>query len=69
MTPKSKKKLPQNVYSIFFENKGVEFINIARILRDRDIVKSLHSLSVKFSYANGYLQTESTYIYEVFQFQ
>ena len=32
---------------IFFENKGVEFINIARILRDPDI-KSLPSSSVKF---------------------
>ena len=32
---------------MFFENKGVEFINIARILRDPDIVKSLLS-SVKF---------------------
>ena len=31
-----------------FENKGVEFINIARILRDPDIVKSLPSSSVKF---------------------
>ena len=36
--PKSKKKPPQNVCSIFFENKGVEFINIARILRNPDIV-------------------------------
>ena len=34
--------------SIFFENKGVEFINITRILRDPDIVKSLPSSSVKF---------------------
>ena len=34
--------------SIFFENKGVEFINIVRILCDPDIVKSLPSSSVKF---------------------
>ena len=34
--------------SIFFENKGVGFINIARILSDPDIVKSLPSSSVKF---------------------
>ena len=34
--------------SIFFENKGAEFINIARILRDPDIVKSLPSSTVKF---------------------
>ena len=47
-TPKSKKKGPKNVCSIFFENKGVEFINIACILRDPDIVQSLPSLSVKF---------------------
>ena len=32
----------------FFENKGVEFINIARILHGPDTVKSLPSLSVKF---------------------
>ena len=48
LTPKSKNKPPKNVRSIFFENKGVEFINIARILRDPDIVKSLPSSSVKF---------------------
>ena len=33
---------------IFFENKGVEFINIPRILRDPDIVKSLSESPVKF---------------------
>ena len=44
LTPKPKKKPP----SIFFGNKGVEFINVARILRDPDIVKSLPSSSVKF---------------------
>ena len=49
LTPKSKKKPPKNVCSIFFEKKGVEFINIARILRDPVIAKSLPSSSVKFS--------------------
>ena len=48
MTPKSKKKPPKNVCSIFFENKGVEFINITRILPDPGIVKSVPSSSVKF---------------------
>ena len=48
LAPKSKKKPPQNMCSIFFENKGVEFINIGHILRDPDIVKSLPSSSVKF---------------------
>ena len=48
LAPKLKKKPPENVCNIFFENKGVEFINIARILRDPDIVKSLPSSSVKF---------------------
>ena len=43
LNPKSKKKAPKSICSIFFENKGVEFINIARILRDPDIVKSLPS--------------------------
>ena len=32
LTPKSKKKPPKSVCSNLFENKGVEFINIARIL-------------------------------------
>ena len=31
-----------------FENKGVGFINIARILRDPEIVKSVSTSSVKF---------------------
>ena len=48
LTPKSKKKPPKNMCSIFFENKGVEFMNIARILLDSDIFKSLPSSSVKF---------------------
>ena len=34
--------------SIIFENKGVQFINTAPILRDPDIIKSLPSSSVKF---------------------
>ena len=49
LPPKLKKKPPQNVCSIFFENRGVEFMNIACILFDLDIVKSLPSSSVKFS--------------------
>ena len=49
MAPKSKKKPPQIVCSVFFENKGVEFINIAHILCDPDIAKSLPSSSVNFS--------------------
>ena len=48
LAPKSKKQSPQNVCSIFFENKGVEFRNIACILLDSDIVRSLPSSSFKF---------------------
>ena len=48
MDSKSKKKSPQNLCGLFFENKGVEFINIACILHDPDIIKSLLSSSVKF---------------------
>ena len=48
LTPKSKKKPLQNVCSIFFEDKGVEFINIAPIFHHPGIVNSLPSLSVKF---------------------
>ena len=48
LTPRSKKKPPKKVCRIFFENNDVEFINIARILRYPDIVKSLPSPSVKF---------------------
>ena len=32
LLPKLYKKTPEYVCSIFFENEGVEFINIARIL-------------------------------------
>ena len=35
-------------YIIFFENKGVAFINIAHILREPDVVKYLPLSSVKF---------------------
>ena len=47
LNPMSKRKPSQIVYSIYFENKGVELINIARISSDPDIVKSLLSSSVK----------------------
>ena len=45
--PNPKNKPPQ-MCGIFFENKGVEFVNIARVLRDPDIDKFLPSSSVKF---------------------
>ena len=48
LPPKPKKKPSQNVYSIFFKNKDVEFVNIAFISRDPNIVKFLPSSSVKF---------------------
>ena len=48
LPPKSKKKPPKNMSSIFFENKGLEFINTAGILWGPDTVKSLPSSSVKF---------------------
>ena len=63
LTPKSKKKPLKNVCSIFFENKGVEFKNIARILREPNIVKSLPSSSVKFPIPMVTYKTDSTYIY------
>ena len=47
-SPEPKKKPPQNLCNIFFENKALDFINIGRILRDTDIVKPLLSSSVKF---------------------
>ena len=53
LTPNSKKKPPKDVCSICFENKGVEFINIARILRDQDMVKYFPSSSVKFPMSMG----------------
>ena len=49
MLPKCKKKPPKNICSIFFENKGVEFINIARILRDPDIISSIPNISKTFT--------------------
>ena len=59
LAPKSKKKSPQIVWSIFFENEGAEFINLACILCDPDIVRSILSKSVK---------TDFIYICDVFQF-
>ena len=67
--PKSKKKPLQNVCNIFFKNKGVEFINIAHILRDPQIVSSLPSFSVKISMPMVTYQLTPLYIYEIFQFQ
>ena len=46
MPPKPRKKPPQNVWNIFFESKGVKFINIAWILHDPGIFKSLSSSSL-----------------------
>ena len=40
---KQKKKAPENVCKIFFINKGVELINIARILHDKSLNKFLPS--------------------------
>ena len=34
LPPKLKKEPPENICSIIFDNKGVELINIAHILRD-----------------------------------
>ena len=48
LPPKSNKEQPENVYSIFCENDGVEFINIARILRDPEKVMSFPTFSLKF---------------------
>ena len=46
---KSKRKPPENVCNIFFDNKGVEFINLARILRDPEIVSLIPDTPHKFS--------------------
>ena len=51
LAPKSKKKPPQNMCRILFENKSVEFINMARFFRDPDTVKSLSPSSAKFPMA------------------
>ena len=49
LPPKPKKKPHQNIGSVFFENKDMKFTNIAGILHDADIVKSLSLSIVKFS--------------------
>ena len=48
MPNKCKRKPPENVCNIFFDNKGVEFINLARILRDPDVVSSFPKLLRSF---------------------
>ena len=45
---KTRAKSPENLYSIFFDSKVVEFITIARILRDSNITSSLLTTFVKF---------------------
>ena len=46
---KPKRKPPDNVCNIFFDNKGIEFINLARILRDPEITSLMPNTAVKFS--------------------
>ena len=52
---------------ICFEKNGMEFTNISRILRDPEIVKSSVNpksyVICKIFFTNGYLQTDSTYMY------
>ena len=43
-----KKSPPENFCSMFFGNKDMEFIKIARILRDPEMVKSLPTSCIKF---------------------
>ena len=45
IAPNIKKEPPENICSIFFGNKGVELIIIARILRDPDIISSISKIS------------------------
>ena len=46
--------MPENLCSIFFDNKGVEFINIVRILRDPDTELYI------YIYPYHYIRTIST---------
>ena len=48
LPPKLKKKPPENSGSIFFQNKGVEFMKISCILRDPGTVKSFPKLPIQF---------------------
>ena len=48
LPPKLKKKPPDNICRIFFDNKRVELISIARILRDPEISSTLPTTSVRF---------------------
>ena len=41
-------KSPEDVCSVFFENKGMEFMNISCILRGPGMIKSLRTSSLKF---------------------
>ena len=45
---RAKKKPPENLCSIYFDNKGVELINIPRILQHPDITSSLPTTTIKF---------------------
>ena len=47
--PKTKKSPPENICKIIFENKGIEMINLPRILRDNSLPSCLPSIPSKFS--------------------
>ena len=49
MQLKPKRKRPANVYDILFDNKGVELINIARIMHDPDVTSAISHTSTKIS--------------------
>ena len=46
--PKPKRSPPTNLCHIFFDNKGIEKINLARIFHDDSIQKSIPSIAKKF---------------------
>ena len=68
MPPKVKKKLPENICSIFLKNKGAKIINITRILWDTEILKSLPKSSIKFLMLTVTNQLTPTLFYKVFNF-
>ena len=44
-----KKQLPNNLCTIYFDNKAVEMVNLSRIIRDKSLVQTLPNIPNKFT--------------------
>ena len=46
--PKPKKKPPENICHVLFDNKGLDFVNLQHIFKEREVGEALPNMSDKF---------------------